>query len=494
MTITHVGTGAASHGTTTVTPAYFSTPAAGQLAILTIDTASPTDEVPSVAQSGWQFVGTGLSTVGAYGLDAGPRRRSYFVKQLEGSDVQPAPIIPSGTGATITAYITQLSKSTTQPWSWVSIFSEDFSSGTGFSAPFFENMSFTPGDFLLLGYTSPSDAPAYSAEVITATGVTFGAVTEQRDEANTNGHNLRSVLATCAVTAGVINFPPTITATLSVAGTGLASILRIRETYATVATSVLGTFPPRVNITVSELQDEHADTLTIYRVVGSERTALRGAVDVPSGGDDTFVVTDAEEPFNITFTYTVVITDVNGDVTEISSTSVTITSVDPDSVILSDATTGFAAPVMIVSWRVKQYQRDATVHNVGDRAVVVMHGRRKAPLSTLVVQTITATDAQLLADLLDNASLGIIQVRQANTFDDVDVYVAVLNSAKERTFGLLGYTERTHPLDVVEVEPWPVEIEARGFTYADWGLAFPRYIDAMNAYATYLAALQADLS
>lgn len=91
----------------------------------------------------------------------------------------------------------------------------------------------------------PTDAASFSAEAITATGATFGTVTEVADVQNASGNQSGGFVAVCSVTAGSNTAAPTMTATAggtttNVRGPGI--VVRLRDTESVPTGSISDDF------------------------------------------------------------------------------------------------------------------------------------------------------------------------------------------------------------------------------------------------------------
>jgi len=89
----------------------------------------------------------------------------------------------------------------------------------------------TTDDLLLwLAGGTVNPTSTFTVEATTATGCTFGTMTEQEDSASATGFGSRRVVATMACTAGPSSAAPVLTATsASAAQSGVGAVLRIRE-------------------------------------------------------------------------------------------------------------------------------------------------------------------------------------------------------------------------------------------------------------------------
>ena len=485
MAISYIAVGALSTHADTITPAYPAGATVGRLAVLQVVSAHTDDSIPS-APSGWTLIESLGGTSGVFGVGTGPRRLTFFARVLLGSDATPTTKIPSGTtGSLVAGRIHVLSRSAGTGWRWASSTGEDTSSGTGFSAVTTTALTWAAGDFVILGYGLPLSTASLSAEAITATGITFGSVTEQSDDSITDGHDARMASATCSVSSGSGTQAPTVAATLSSATIGVAGVLRLREASAAIAATAQTVSPPRVLASVTGMLAENIVAATIYRVLGTTRTPVRAASDVDVTGQAALLRVDAEQPFGVAVSYAADLEDVNGAVWTVTSGTITST-VTSD--VISDAIRGVGASVTIASWPEKKRDRDASQFNVGGRIVVV--GRpRSSPSATVTVRTETTEAGDALQDVLDEATEGIILIRKQTTMAGVDGYLVALSDTEDRNW---YNATRRWSLDSVETEAWPDVLEAAGFTLQDIADNYTTLKDISDANATLLILAQRD--
>lgn len=475
MAITYIGIGALSTHADTITPAYPAGATAGRLAVLQVVSAHTDESIPATP-SGWNLAGTLSGGGGVFGAAAGPRRVTFFTRVLLGSDAAPTARIPSGsTGSLIAGRILILDRSAGTGWRWAVAFAEDTSSGTGFSAVSTTALTWAAGDFAVIGYGVPLSTAAFSAEAITATGITFGAVTERADDAVTDGHDARLVAATCSVSSGSGTQAPTLAATLSAASTGAAGVLRIREAASDVEATAQSVFPPRLLLSTTGLLADNITSVSLFRQVGSTLTPVRAATDVDTSGQNVLLRIDAEQPLGVQFDYLAVLTDVNGLHWEAYSSPVTST-VTSD--VISDAIRGIGAAVTIQAWPDKKRSRDSAVFNVGGRIVAVSKPRSGAQ-ATVTVRTLTDEDGDALQAVLDAATEGVILIRKQVTMPGVDNHLAVVSDSEDRTW----YNDvRFWQLETYETEAWPDELEAAGFTLQDIADNYSSLQDLADAF------------
>ena len=277
--------------------------------------------------------------------------------------------------------------------------------------------------------------------------------------------------------------------TLTVTG-GAAAISRAFVLALKPAPSVTVTeqdvYPPRVLVSVTDLT--LGDSVELYRSVAGTRTPVRAgssaAVDDPS-----FLVIDAELPFGVPVAYIAVVNGV-----ELATAAVTYT-LPGGKVVISDAISGDAVEVVIWTWPVKTYQPQASVFRVGGRNLVVSGdlGQYTTQLE-LYVETDTARDNVLA--LLAATTEGLFLIRQPGGYNGVDAYYGYTGVVDVRMSEDQADERHLITVDVVQVEAWAPDLQARGFTYADLAAAYAglTYADLAGDYATYLQLAQADLS
>jgi hypothetical protein len=477
VTISFGTAGTQATHTDTVTPTLVG--ATGDLAILQVISGHPNDSIPS-APSGWVLVGSFSGGGGVFGASAGPRRLTWFARVLAGGDSNPTTSIPAGSaGSVIAGRVFNLTRTAGTGWRWAAAFGEDAVSGTAFSVACSAALTFKAGDFTVLGYGVASNADTYSAEAVTASGITFGTVTERSEAAVTTGNGESTAVATCTVSSGSGTQAPTVAATLSAASTGVAGVLRVREASANVTVSPQSVFPPRNLVAATGLTGDDIVSITLCRQVGTTLTPVRAASGIDVSGQSSFLRVDAEQPLGISLNYAAILVDITG--TQWVAYSGPITSTVAADVI-SDAIRGVGAAVKIESPLEKKRDRDATSFNVGGRIVVV--GRpRSAPTSTITVRTETDEDGDALNDVLDNATEGVILLRGQTSLVRLDGTYALLSDNEAPNW----YNEfRWFSLDVVKADDWADTLEAAGFTLADIAANFSTLADIAANFSTLL--------
>lgn len=480
MTISFGTTGAQSTHTDAITPAVVGS--AGQLAVLQVLSGHPSDPVPSTP-SGWTLVGSASGGGGAFGASAGPRRLTYFARVLVGGDANPTTAIPSGSaGSLIVGRIFSLSRTAGTGWRWAASFGDDQTSGTAFSVTGTTSLTWKAGDFAVLGYGVASNADSYTAEAVTATGITFGAVTEQADAAVTTGNGASVALATCSVSSGTGTQAPTITATLATASTGIAGVMRVREASSDVNASPQSVFPPRNLVSATGLTGDDITTVTLYRQVGTALTPVRAASGVNVTGQASLLRVDAEQPFGVSLNYAAVLTDVNGAQWTVYSGPITSTVASD---VVSDAIRGVGAAVRVEAPLEWKRDRDSTQFNVGGRIIVV--GKPRSTRSaTITVRTETDGDGDALNAVLDGATEGVLLLRKQVSLPRLDSTYALIDDTESPNW-YDGY--RWFQLNVVKSDDWPDALEAAGFTLQNIANNFSTLADIASFFTGSLLTI-----
>lgn len=252
--------------------------------------------------------------------------------------------------------------------------------------------------------------------------------------------------------------------------------------------------PPRVLVVVTGMETWDIQSITIYREVDGIRYPLRGAEIVNVDGEDAFVRTDAEVPFGVPMTYVAVFATATATFEIRSNTVTAAATITPEQdTIISDAITGLAVKVSIKSWPEKEFPRETSVFNAGNRTIVVS-GDRLSARSTMVINSFTDEQRKALETMLETATSGIVQIRQTSGLDDIDAYLALQGDVRSRPSRLAYHQHREWSLSVVEASPWPSAMEAVGYTLQDLSEYKSTLQDIADAWATLLDIATADLS
>lgn len=276
-----------------------------------------------------------------------------------------------------------------------------------------------------------------------------------------------------------------ITVTGGAAAISRAITLAIRRP-AQITATVQNTFPPRVLVTVSDLAI--GDDVVINRWVDGVGTPIRSGTTTST--TTAVVVVDAEAPFNDSIYYEAVIN-------ELSYTTSPLTLTLPGGKnVLTDPTLNLVAEVVIQDWPEKRRERRNTTFRVGARNIVVSGPLGQAETQA-VLYTETDSSAQTLVGVLEDATGGVVQIREGSGASGIDGYYAVTAVTEQRYLTDVGADERRlWTVELTETDPWAPELVSVGYTYQqaqDFYVDVP-YSSVQPAYATYLDAEKADFS
>lgn len=253
---------------------------------------------------------------------------------------------------------------------------------------------------------------------------------------------------------------------------------------AAIAVAEQPTWPARVLVSTTGLT--LGDSVTVYRVVGGERTLLRAGSSA-SVTDTSFLVLDAELPFGVSVSYVAV---VNGAI-EYASAADTYDLVG-GKVAITDSVAGLAAEAVIQEWTSLTYDRRNTAFRIGRRNVVVT-GALGQFTSTLTLLTETTSSLESLLEVFAEATGATVQIRQPGGYDRVDCYVVITRVEPSRYDEADGTDDRALTvLEVVETDPWSYSLIAAGYTLQDIADAYTSLTltDLSNDYATLLLLSQ----
>lgn len=253
-----------------------------------------------------------------------------------------------------------------------------------------------------------------------------------------------------------------------------------------IAATELNTYPPRVLVSVTGLT--LSDRVEVYRVVSTDRTLVRAGLN-EAVTDTSFLVVDAELPFNVPISYVAVVEGT----TEYTAGPDTYTLDDEIYDVITDAISGEAAQAIRVAQPEWEYQNNASVFQSGGRNIVVSNGFGQYS-SEIELYTATRTSADNLKSLLQRATGGIVQIR--NSISESD-YVATLSYREVRYSNDRTDDRRYFVLTTVQTDGWASALEARGFTLQDiadfYGVSGTLQ-DIADDFSTLLDIAQADFS
>jgi hypothetical protein len=228
MSIAFGTAGAVAPGTTSVSVAYPSSIAAGDLLLLV---ATAKYNAYSGTPTGFTLLHERVGGSGGTGVDAGNVRTAVWYRIADGSE--PASVTISKTSETGSAILARMFRYTRDAgfgWDLLATSGVSSSGGTGWSAGGSNNIHVASGDVMLCASGVNTDAATFSLHSAEATGATFAVATERQDSSTNNGHDIALLVTEHACTAGASTAAPGFASTGS-AGTpdGSTVFVRIRE-------------------------------------------------------------------------------------------------------------------------------------------------------------------------------------------------------------------------------------------------------------------------
>lgn len=219
-----IGTGA-NGGATLSVPI----PAGSEGDYLTLHvTSGATSSATPSTPDGWTLLATGASTDGTFGGDTGPRRATVFGREADGTEAGNLPVTITG-GNTCRGTIIRWPKSQpTYIWDVQGEGADDSTSGTGVSAAT-ASINWATGDHAVVTVGQRVDSATQSAQALSASGTTFGTLTNRASVAVTTGNDHRHVIDSAPVTTGGGAAATTWAYTASAAVSAGVAIVRLRE-------------------------------------------------------------------------------------------------------------------------------------------------------------------------------------------------------------------------------------------------------------------------
>lgn len=217
------------------------THAAGDMLFATW-TGKPFDASVDVTTPGWALLISGASGTTAAGVDVGSMKAAVWWKEAT-SAAETAPTFTEGATAWNVAGggVTCWQKDGGQVWvTPVAVGGGDEDLGADVSITMGSDPGVTAGDgiAILFGVCSDASAPLTAGPTITQTGVTFGAVTKDRDQESTAGGDHAMITAHCVVSSGTSSAAPVIGGTVADSGSPrwIGGVVRLRQEAAPAAT------------------------------------------------------------------------------------------------------------------------------------------------------------------------------------------------------------------------------------------------------------------
>lgn len=266
-----------SNGGTTLSPTPSSATVIGDTMLLLLGIKPDTATTPTI--SGWDLIGSTTGGAGSVGADTGPMKLLVYSRIATAAGTADAPgtitiVSNSVTAGKIMSYAPAAGNALDVAYTGAA----DVTTGTPFTATMPLNPGLTVGDYLLAVGVIPTDitTPAqFSAETVSATGMTTVSLTEIEEWDSGNGNDMGGWLASGPVVTGTASVAPTVSATATGTTTnvmGPIGLVRLREFTPDVveqkSNSAEGGFAGD-DVTVASSGGTSGDAFTIVSTGGS---------------------------------------------------------------------------------------------------------------------------------------------------------------------------------------------------------------------------------
>lgn len=237
--------GTIAYSATNPAPGYPTGITAGQYLLLAVGTKP--DTVTIGTPSGWTLIANYSGGGGTTGVDAGPTRIQVFGKVATGSETGTLTV----TGNSQSVSWAQIFRTTTTlpAWSVAACGGTDATTGTAWSVTCDADPGIQAGDLCVVFSCIPTDVGAgaqFSAESVSATGITWGAFTEASEPFSSTGQDIGGFTFYGTATAGTSSAAPVVTATAGGTTTnarGPTAIVRLRGVNVAVTPGTLTSSP-----------------------------------------------------------------------------------------------------------------------------------------------------------------------------------------------------------------------------------------------------------
>lgn len=251
------------------------------------DTAIPT------TPSNYTLVASATGGAGTTGVDTGPMGLYVYARvATAGGTTGDLPSSSTITGINVAGWATQaFTKAAGMAWEVAGVAAADTTTGTPHSVTMPSNPGLTAGDYLVAIGAIPTDVTTpsqFSAETVSATGMTTVTLSESLEFDTTGGNDLGGWLAVGPVVTGTATAAPTVSATAAATNTNVAgpiALIRLREvTLTSKSGSDSGTHSVTESASVSVIQTPFLrDVKTSTTARGSATTNQITGLSVATG-------------------------------------------------------------------------------------------------------------------------------------------------------------------------------------------------------------------
>jgi hypothetical protein len=269
-------------GSTTVSAGLPASLANGDIVLLFVITKPDTATINTPTD--WTLAVNVAGGGGTTGNGLGPTRQAVFYRIKDASwSSLPAVSITSGNSSAAVA----LRYTKTQGvWEVAAASGAYTADGTAWSATMGSNPGITAGDMCVFGSSNKDELPTWSAQAVTATGISAWGTANERTEAleGTTGNDIGGMVFDRPVTTGTASAAAVVTATASSASRGTQTLIRLRE---------------NLNITYSPSGIVSGETFPVPS--GNPRVLIVHDDPTPNANDD--IIKAALEADGMTCTY-----------------------------------------------------------------------------------------------------------------------------------------------------------------------------------------------
>lgn len=186
----------------------------GDMFVMLVGNRDSTDPTP-VTPDGWTSLGSYIGGAGTFGADAGNARITAFYREATSRRFGTQIVTVSASSVTVAQMIT-IHRDSVTSWLIDSDGGSDNSAGTAWSVTGSGiDLSYNlEGDLVIVGSAMNTDARLYSGHAISASGITFGDVTQTSEYRTTTGNDMTLEVVTGRVSGGsATGVVPTFTST-----------------------------------------------------------------------------------------------------------------------------------------------------------------------------------------------------------------------------------------------------------------------------------------
>lgn len=241
--------GTAASGATSCTPAYPTgiTAATSKLFCAVTGRSNAANTVPTMP-AGWTRIGGLEDGTGTWAVDTGPRRVDFFQKDLtDGTETGTVTVSLGGTTAnTLRASIFRVEVPSGYLIDVALGTGADTSNDTSYSAASSTSLDLDANRLLVLATAQNLDTGTATSRAVSASGITFGTLTNRADTAVTNGNDHRHIINSVPVSSGSGTVAPTFSYTVSAAASGPTAFLVLRARLAATTNEIF--VAPSANI------------------------------------------------------------------------------------------------------------------------------------------------------------------------------------------------------------------------------------------------------